>query len=27
LTLDQKIHRLCGIGLSDFAKAGMHAAY
>ena len=27
LTLDQKMHRLCGIGLADFAKAGMHAAY
>jgi hypothetical protein len=27
LTLDQKMHRLCGIGLSEFAKAGMHAAY
>jgi hypothetical protein len=26
LTLDQKMHRLCGIGLSEFAKAGMHAA-
>lgn len=27
LTLNQKMHRLCGIGLSDFAKAGIHAAY
>ena len=27
LTLNQKMHRLCGIGLSDFAKAGMHAAH
>jgi hypothetical protein len=27
LTLNQKMHRLCGIGLCDFAKAGMHAAY
>ena len=27
LTLDQKMHRLCGIALSDFAKAGMHVAY
>jgi len=26
LTLDQKMHRLCGIGLSEFAKVGMHAA-
>lgn len=26
MTLDQKVHRLCGIGLSEFAKAGMHAA-
>jgi hypothetical protein len=26
LTLDQKFHRLCGVGLSEFAKAGMHAA-
>jgi hypothetical protein len=26
-TLDQKIHRLCGIGLSGFAKVGMHAAH
>jgi hypothetical protein len=26
LTLDQKMHRLCGIGLAEFAKAGMHAA-
>jgi hypothetical protein len=25
LTLDQKMHRLCGIGLSEFAKATMHA--
>jgi hypothetical protein len=25
LTLDQKMHRLCGIRLSGFAKAGMHA--
>ena len=24
LTLDQKFHRLCGVGLSEFAKAGMH---
>lgn len=24
LTLDQKFHRLCGIGLTEFAKAGMH---
>lgn len=27
LTLDQKMHRLCGMGLSEFAKAGMHAAH
>jgi hypothetical protein len=27
LTLDQKMHRLCGIGLSDLAKAGVHAPY
>jgi hypothetical protein len=27
LTLDQKIHRLCGMGLTEFAKEGMHAAY
>src|ERR1700691_1605774 len=27
LTLDQKMRWLCGIGLSDFAKAGTHAAY
>jgi hypothetical protein len=26
LTLDQKFHRLCGVGLSEFAKAGMHVA-
>jgi len=24
LTLDQKMHRLCGVGLSEFAKARMH---
>jgi hypothetical protein len=27
LTLDQKMHRLCGIGLSEFAKGGMHVAF
>jgi hypothetical protein len=27
LTLDQKIQRLCGEGLKEFAKAGMHVAY
>jgi hypothetical protein len=27
LTLDQKMHRLCGIGLAESAKAGMHADY
>lgn len=26
LTLDQKFHRLCGVGLSEFAKAGMNVA-
>jgi hypothetical protein len=26
LTLDQKFHLLCGVGLSEFAKAGMHVA-
>jgi hypothetical protein len=26
LTLEQKMHRLCGVGLSEFAKAGMHVA-
>jgi hypothetical protein len=27
LTLDQKFHRLCGIGLTEFAKAGMHVTH
>jgi predicted nucleic acid-binding protein len=27
LTLDQKMHRLCGTGLSEFAKAEMHVAH
>ena len=26
LTLDKKMHRLCGISLSEFSKKGMHAA-
>ena len=26
LTLDQKFHRLCGVGLTEFAKASMHVA-
>jgi len=27
LTLDQKMHRLCGTGLSEFAKAEMHVSH
>jgi hypothetical protein len=27
LTLDQKMHRLCGIGLTEFAKVGINATY